>query len=95
MIFKREDLLELLWDDDYEIEGKSAKVVLNEITSVGRWSIYYKMVFSYDGKYFMHKYSRGATEMQDEEPFEYDGDEIDCIEVEPRELLVIKYFPVA
>ena len=63
--------------------------------SVGRWSIYYKMVFSYDGKYFMTKYSRGATEMQDEEPFEYDGDEIDCIEVEPRELLVIKYFPVA
>ena len=56
---------------------------------------YYKMVFSYDGKYFMTKYSRGATESQYEEPFEYDGDEIDCIEVEPRELLVIKYFPVA
>lgn len=53
-----------------------------EITHVSRWLIHFFAVFEHEGKHWGVEYSRGATEMQDEQPFEYDDEEIECREVE-------------
>jgi hypothetical protein len=58
-----------------------SNVILDEITDTSRWSIHHRIVFEWDGKYYMAHYSEGATEMQDESPWEYETD-VDCLEVE-------------
>ena len=49
------------------------------------------MVFEHEGKHYMVEYSEGATEMECEAPFEYDDDEIECEEVELKEVVVKKW----
>ena len=76
--------------EDYE--GKSAaEIIYDKITDTGRWSEYHEAVFKLDGQFFMTEYSRGSTEMQDESPYEYDGEWIEVPEVVPKEVTVIKY----
>ena len=45
----------------------------DKIVGTRRWSIEYEIVVQRksDGKYFKDGYSRGATENQDESPYEY------------------------
>jgi len=88
--FKKEFLLEILWG----AEGIGAKEVRNEIVDTRRWSIDHYLVFSYKDKFWGVSYSTGATECQDEAPFEYDEDEIECVELVPEEKTVIEYVPV-
>lgn len=64
-----------------------------EIVDTSRWSIHYKIIFEDNGKYYQTYYSSGATECQDERPWEYD-DEVDCTEVEKRQVMVEKWMPV-
>lgn len=71
------------------------KVLVNEVDDTSRWSIEYDFVFSFekDGvvRDFRAPYSTGATEMQDEYPFEYEPDMVDVTEVVPVEVTVIQY----
>lgn len=64
--------------------------ILDEITDTSRWSIHHRIIFAYQGKFWETYYSEGATEMQDERPWEYD-DTIECIEVELKEVKVKKW----
>lgn len=64
--------------------------LLDEITDTSRWSIHHRIIFSYQGKFYQAYYSEGATEMQDESPWEYE-DEIECVEVELKEVKVKKW----
>ncbi|MNH75641.1 hypothetical protein D3C73_278910 [compost metagenome] len=66
--------------------------MVDEITDTSRWSIHHKIVFEHDGKFYQAHYSEGATEMQDESPWEYE-DEVDCVEVELREVKIMKWVP--
>lgn len=86
MKFKKEFLRELLWDD-----ADGAEKVYDEITDTSRWSIHHWMVFKFNGKYYGTSYSVGATECQEEQPFEYDPEEIDCSELIPVEKKIIVY----
>jgi len=45
----------------------------DKIVRTRRWSVVYEIVVQRktDGKYFKDVYQRGATEMQDEQPYEY------------------------
>jgi hypothetical protein len=52
----------------------------DNIVDTSRWSIYHKIIFEHEDKYYQTYYSEGATECQDESPWEYD-DEIECTEV--------------
>lgn len=84
------------WDgdraEDYEAESsKLAKIIYDKITDTDRWSTHHEIVFEIDGKYYKSHYSRGATEMQDERPYEYDGEWIEVTEVVPKEVTVIQY----
>lgn len=58
-----------------------------------RWSVHHCIIFEYEGKYYRAYYSVGATEMQDESPWEYE-DVVSCEEVELREVLVKQWCPV-
>jgi hypothetical protein len=65
----------------------------DEIFDTNRWSILHRCVFEMDGKFWLTDYSEGATEMQDESPWEYE-DEVECVEVEEKEVTVKKWVPV-
>ena len=67
--------------------------IVDNIIDTTRWSIVHEIVFADKGKFYMTTYSEGATECQDERPWEYD-DEIECTEVELREIKVKKWMPV-
>jgi hypothetical protein len=57
------------------VDGDDSNFVTIEdkIVGTGRWSIEYEIVVQRksDGKYFKDGYRRGATESQDESPYEY------------------------
>ena len=80
---------------DYLMDEKDLpySAILDNITDNGRWSIYHEIVFEDNGKFYKTTYSVGATESQDESPWEYVG-EIECTEVELREVVVKKWMPV-
>lgn len=86
--FNREDLKEMLFGDAPNIE-----LVEDEIEETTRWSVLHSVVFKdlETGKFYGTGYSVGATEYQDEAPFEYEPDVVDCEEVEPVEVTVIQY----
>jgi hypothetical protein len=68
-------------------------IVLDEITDHSRWSIHHRIVVRINGRLFESHYSVGATEYQDESPWEYDN-EVEFTEVIPKEVTIIKYVPV-
>ncbi len=85
MIFKREFLVDEL---DLPWSAKEDKVV-----ETSRWSTFHEIVFHHEGKYYQTCYSVGSTECQDERPWE-DENEVDCTEVELKEVLVKQWVPV-
>jgi hypothetical protein len=74
----REELREYgLPDDGYE----GVEVIEDNVVDNSRWSIYHELIFRWhDGKTYRTDYSVGATEMQDESPWEY-SEEVECTEV--------------
>ncbi len=81
MIIKTSELKEL----DFPWCGD---VIENNIVDTSRWSIHHEIIFKWkDGKHYRAYYSVGATEMQEEAPWEYD-DEVHCTEVELKEVTV-------
>lgn len=86
MKFQKEWLLSVLDGDD-----SSAKVVRDRIIDHRRWSVIHEMVFEHNGKFYKSDYSTGATECQDEHPYQYDDNEIECPEVKPVEKTIIVY----
>jgi hypothetical protein len=43
--------------------------------------------------FYKSSYSQGSTECQDESPYEYDNDEIECKEMTRIEKVVYDYIP--
>lgn len=66
-------------------------VIEDKIVDVSRWSIIHRMVFEHNGEYYETAYRRGATEMQDENPYEFDGDMVKCAKVIPVTKTIIAY----
>lgn len=77
------------------LRDMNGETVYDRLTRHSRWSVHYERVFKYEGRFFLTTYSRGATESQDESPYEYDGEQIECVEVFPRETVVTVYEPQA
>jgi hypothetical protein len=82
MKFKKEFLQDLLGSDD---------VVEDKIVDHSRWSVVHDLIFRHEGKFYYVSYSEGATEMQDESPFEYSDDETECPEVHAVKKTVTVY----
>jgi len=73
--------------------GLPFTAVEDKIVDNSRWSIYHEIIFEYEGKFYKTHYSVGATECQDESPWEYE-DEVDCTEVVQKEVTVTAWAPV-
>lgn len=73
------------------LQDEGGETVEDRITGVGRWSIRHRRVFRHEGKLYVTAYQTAATESQDERPYEYDPDEIECPEVFPQPSIV--YLP--
>ena len=94
MQLEKELLLSILNED---IDDDSPwSIVENDIIDTCRWSEIYNFTVhdKETNKYYNTTYSCGATECQDEGPWEYEGDLINVTEVEPKEVTVIRYVPV-
>ncbi|PSA89304.1 hypothetical protein C6370_20265 [Bacillus atrophaeus] len=76
-------------DKDYMLNEPESSL-LEEITDTSRWSVHYRIVFPYQGRFFETFYSKGATESQYESPWEFE-DQVDCYEVELKEMKVRKW----
>jgi hypothetical protein len=87
MKFKKELLQELA----YECYVDGFEVIEQKMTGHTRWSLKYSMIFKFEDKLYKTSYSTGATEYQDEEPYEYEDDVIECPEVFPVEKTIIVY----
>jgi hypothetical protein len=72
-------------------DNRDFKEIYNKIVDSSRWSIVREVVVQRisDGKFFASSYSEGATEYQDERP--YEGEDPEFIEVSPVEKTVIVY----
>lgn len=81
----KEEMLEILW-------GSQGKVLRHKTVNNSRWSIHYKLIFQRndDGPIYRANYSVGATEYQDERPWQ-DEKEVECIEVKAVEKVIVDY----
>ena len=55
-----------------------------------RWSLFYEIIFEYNNEFYKTTYSVGATEMQDESPWQ-DEEVVRCTPVEKRIVQVEKW----
>lgn len=78
-------------DEMVEILEDATIVVRDRIIEHGRWTVTHELIFKRDGKLWRATYRVGATEGQDEQPWEYD-DVITCVEV--IEVPAVDYKPV-
>lgn len=76
-----------------ELDLPYENAIVDNIIDTSRWSIIHEIVFEDKGKFYKTYYSEGATEMQDERPWEYE-DNIECTEVELKEVMIKKWVPV-
>ena len=86
MLFTKEFLQDLAGNYADNVE-KIEETILDH----SRWSVTYEMVFKYNDKFYKTTYSRGATEYQDESPFEHEDDEIEVPEVFPVQKTITVY----
>ena len=86
MKFKKKWLQNLICDD-----VNDGETMEDEIVDTTRWSVRHNIVFKYNEKFFEIEYSRAATELQDERPFDFSPDDVECKEVFPVERMVIRY----
>jgi hypothetical protein len=81
----------MLFTKEFLKDRAGSNCAYKEIVRHSRWSVHYREVFEHEGKYYETTYSVGATESQDERPYEYDGDPIECPEVKPVAKTIIVY----
>lgn len=77
-------------DEMLNILDDGADVVRDKIAGTSRWSIKHELIFKRDGKLYRVHYSVGATESQDESPWEY-TDPVECTEVRAVQVSVTDY----
>ena len=69
IILSPEDARAAIYEDHSDFE-----LVEEEMTDTSRWSIHYSATLRHksSGNYYYTNYSRGATECQDEQPYEHE-----------------------
>ena len=84
----KEELILALSGDSERIE-----VLKDSLIDSSRWSLIYEVIFldGEDGKTWSTTYTTGATENQDQGPFEYDDEMVPCIEMEAAKIVVETY----
>jgi len=73
------------------LQEEEGKTISDVIIDQQRWVTVKRRVFEYEGHFYETIYEYGSTEIQDQAPYEYDPDEIECKEVFPVEKVVVVY----
>ena len=81
----KDEARDIIWGDGPD----DIELVVDDLIDTTRWSEVHNMVIKKDGRFYQDEYSVGATEMQDESPWEYS--EPNFTEVFPVEKTVIIY----
>lgn len=84
--FSRDTMRNVLW-------GEEGRIIADKIEDTSRWSVHHKLIFELNGQTYMTYYSEGATEYQDERPWEYEK-EVECFPVELVEKTVKVWEPI-
>lgn len=81
------------WGDEDGGYPVNFQLVHAKMIDTSRWDHIHERVYEdlNTGKFYRTTYRVGATECQDTRPYEYDGEEVDFTEVEPYEIVTIKY----
>lgn len=87
MKFKKEFLQDLAWDESID----DVDIIETKLVDTSRWSNIYEQIFKFGGNFYRTSYSLAATESQDESPYQYEGEEIECEQVEPTIVEVTKW----
>ena len=89
MKLSKEDARMVIWDDHEDFTEIESRV-----TSTTRWSIHNEGIYLHNpsGKHYKLEWSEGATEYQEEIPFEYNDPEL--IEVRPVSKTITAWEPV-
>ncbi len=93
MKLKPEDARNVVYRD----HGDWARIEGTEcITGQGRWDTSYEAVFLHkpSGKHYMFDWSQGSTEGQDQEPYEYNSDDVCPCLVIQKEVTETKWVAV-
>ena len=88
MLIRKEIAQELTYAN-VPIEGFT--VVERKIVDHRRWSVQSRLVVEKDGRFYASTYFKGATEQQDESPYECAPAEIEFPEVTRKEITVVVY----
>lgn len=91
--FDKEKLQSLLCGSDEFLKREDIEIVESEIIDHRRWSVDYLMTFRQGDRYFRVDYSMGATEHQDQGPFDDCGEFVEVEEVVPVEKTIVVYEP--
>ena len=77
--------------DLLDCEDDAYRIIRDEIVDHGRWTVSHELIIQSvaDNRFYRGYYSVGATESQDESPWEYDNPVF--TEVFPAERVVIDY----
>lgn len=70
--------------------GLPDNAIKDTIVDTSRWSEIHEIIFAHNGKFYETGYSQGLTEQQDESAWDYE-EEVECYEVELKEVLVKKW----
>ncbi len=73
------------------LQDEGGETVEDRIIGQRRWSTDRARVFKHEGRFYRTTYSVGSTESQDERPYEYEPDEIECVEVFPTPKTITVY----
>jgi len=84
-LFDKDEMLDIL--DAYPTHPD---IIADTIYDNTRWSIVHELIFKRDDKCYRTYYRVGATEHQEERPWDYD-DAVKCTEVKPVERTVTVY----
>jgi hypothetical protein len=93
--FPKNDLLELLdYEPGDETDEGGYTIMENRMVDRDRWSIHHELVFKFEDKFYLAPYSVGATEYQDESPWQHESEFVQCYEVEQRPITTYFYVPL-
>lgn len=84
LILSEKEAKDILWEET------PYKIVKNELVDNTRWNLVYDLVVEKDGRFFRTSYTTGATEMQDNSPFDYTKT-VEFEEVFPVEKTIVVY----
>lgn len=73
------------------LQDEGGETIECVITGKSRWALQYRRVFKHNERFYETHYSVGATESQEETPYEYDPSDIECAEVFPTQKTVTVY----